>query len=218
MNKDLSEGPRDPRVNSIRETFSLLGNLIRARSWYDFGCGFGLSTYLLYEFGARDVFGFEPDVSRAEKYTSSMRVTNIDSALAFDNVIACGVFEHIHPEDRKKTLLSLWNRLRPRGYLVIVDTPNSLLPYDPHTTGLLFVPWLPERIAKFWAECRVKPPLWKDWRSCGWRGLWLGDFRCLRGRIGASPISCPRHARLAALGLHPHLIDPWPAWVWRKDT
>lgn len=210
----------DARASSIREIFSLLGDLIRDRSWYDFGCGFGLSTQLLYEFGAREAFGFEPDVTRVRKCPTWMRVSDKDDVAAFDNVIACGVFEHIHLEDRQKTLLSLWKRLRPNGHLVIIDTPNSLLPYDPHTTGMWLVPWLPERVGKFLAERRVKvkPPWWGDWRSCGWRGLWLRDFSCLCGRVNVSPVSRPRHSHLAALGLHPHLIDPWPVWAWRKEA
>lgn len=207
----------DPRQTAIREMFSLLRELIKDRSWYDFGCGFGLSSRLLYEFGAREVVGFEPDVSRIESCPAGMLVTTTDDIKSFDNAIACGVFEHIYPEDRKRTLRSLWDRLKPGGHLIIADTPNSLLPYDPHTTGLMLIPWLPERLARAWAEYRIKP-WWEDWRSCGWRGLWYGDFASLHGKVNVSPISRPRHARLAALGLHPHLLDPWPLWVWRKDS
>lgn len=206
----------DPRLHAMRENLELIRDFIADKSWYDFGCGYGLSSEVMLELGAESVSGFEPDESRAASCDPTLNVSAKDDAKEFDNVLAYGVFEHIYPELRRQTMLSLWGRLRSGGHLVIADTPNRLLPYDPHTTHLPLIPWLPERLARYIAEHSPKRWDWGDWRQCGWRGLWAGDFSHLPGRIDQSPITHRRHRRLSQVGLHPHLIDPWPVWVWRK--
>ncbi len=65
----------------------------------------------------------------------------------FDIVTFNAVIEHIPPRMRRAVLREGFRCLKPGGLLVIDETPNRLIPFDAHTTGLPGIPWLPLPLA-----------------------------------------------------------------------
>ena len=69
-----------------------------------------------------------------------------------DVVVLFAVLEHQHPLERLETLSACWGMLREGGLLVVVETPNRLAYFDPHTSLLPFFSMLPPEIAVRYAE------------------------------------------------------------------
>jgi Methyltransferase domain len=57
------------------------------------------------------------------------------------------VLEHMTLEERLATLRGSWAALRPGGAMVVVETPNRLLPWDWHSSRLPFFNQLPDELA-----------------------------------------------------------------------
>ena len=66
-------------------------------------------------------------------------------------IVCNAVLEHIHPRHRREHITELWRALKTGGHLFVLETPNRLWPKDGHTTGLLFVPYLPLSLARHYA-------------------------------------------------------------------
>lgn len=128
----------------------------------DFGCGDGASTFILSRMFPRStVTGVElvPDALaiarlRAVFYGSS-RVTFIQSPSPddlpenlgqFDLVVLSAVYEHLLPEERPKMMSQLWSKVKDSGYLFLNQTPNSIFPFELHTTMLPLINYLPDRV------------------------------------------------------------------------
>ena len=89
-------------------------------------------------------FGGNPRVTLIEM-TNPMATDNFGSE--FDVIQLNAVFEHLVPQERKKLMPDLWQRLRLGGYLVLTETPWRWFPIETHTTGLPFVNYMPDRLA-----------------------------------------------------------------------
>jgi S-adenosylmethionine-dependent methyltransferase len=86
-----------------------------------------------------------------------VRVINADTLLAqlsanhppdtADAVLLYAVLEHQHPLERLETLTRCWDLLRPGGVLIVVETPNRIVYFDPHTSLLPFFAMLPPEVA-----------------------------------------------------------------------
>lgn len=64
-----------------------------------------------------------------------------------DAIVLYAVLEHMTPAERDDVLRRGWALLRDGGILLVQETPNRLLPFDYHTTGLPFFGYLPDELA-----------------------------------------------------------------------
>jgi 2-polyprenyl-3-methyl-5-hydroxy-6-metoxy-1,4-benzoquinol methylase len=134
----------------------------------DVGCGTGASTVALAETGAR-VVAFDVDVpsSRIARHrlrehgfanveVHAGRDLSIVSGGEFDLVLMNGVVEHIPAsirDLRRDVVRAAWARVVRGGHLFLTETPNRLIPYDTHSTGLWWIPWT--RPGSAWAYRRA---------------------------------------------------------------
>jgi SAM-dependent methyltransferase len=187
----------------------------------------------LLELGARYVLGVEPDEQRVLRGRSVLKELGYQQRATLEHVpdtthlpladesvevvVANAVLEHI-PPPRVPHIRELWRVLAPGGHLIVNETPNKYLPKDFHTTGLWFVPWLPQEIARRYAIWRGRFSPNADWPSSGWRGV--GYYEILSALTPAyqylPETSRCRHRLLARLGLPSSLIDPYPTLIFRK--
>ncbi|WP_415769610.1 class I SAM-dependent methyltransferase [Pseudomonas sp. LB3P38] len=64
-----------------------------------------------------------------------------------DVLVLYAVLEHL-TNDERRTVIGLADEVMDGGGSVLVmETPNRLIPYDSHTTGIQFYNWLPDEIA-----------------------------------------------------------------------
>jgi SAM-dependent methyltransferase len=164
----------------------------------DFGCGSGASTMVLarmlpftqftgveleedlleiarlrsvhYKMGDRIKFHLSPDGNSLPE--------NIGS---FDCVFLNAVYEHLLPNERKTVLQLLWKHLKPGGLMFINQTPYRWFPIESHTTsGLVFINYMPDLIASFYARRFSKRKLANnDWPTLlrqGIRGGSVGEI------------------------------------------
>lgn len=133
---------------------------LRGKRVLDFGCGTGASTAAL-AVRCKDVIAFDVDEeaidvcrmrleehgleSRVQLYSARDLEAVRDRIGSVDLVLMCGVIEHLPlTQDglRRDIVRTLFSMLNAPGYLYVYDTPNRLWPYDFHTTGLWWVPWM----------------------------------------------------------------------------
>jgi len=158
----------------------------------DFGCGTGSTAVMLAEAGdsaritAADIDPVSLELAelrfRHHGVSSRISIRLIDPVLKagdldlppdrFDLVLMNGVLEHVVPfRARAAVLLEAWRVLRTGGMLFISETPNALWPFDRHTTGLPFIPWLPSRAAHRCAVAMGRHNEDGDLDSRGRRGM-----------------------------------------------
>ena len=162
----------------------------------DFGCGTGSTTVILAEASDGSVTAADIDESslemarmRFEHHDISQRVSlqkiepiekegDLDlPAESFDFVLMNGVLEHVVPfRNRPAVLLEAWRVIRKGGMLFISETPNSLWPFDRHTTGLPLIPWLPSSLAHRYAVAFGRHAEGSDLDSRGRRGMTFGQI------------------------------------------
>jgi len=156
----------------------------------EFGCGGGASTHILTRmFPSAEITGVELVESalgvarkRAEvfnlenvRFLQSPRGDALPENLGqYDFIILSAVYEHLFPHERKIILPELWKHLRDGGYLFINQTPNSLFPFELHTTMLPLINYVPDSIALKMARRfskRIKPhETWEELLRKGIRG------------------------------------------------
>jgi len=133
----------------------------------DFGSGCGASSVILCRLGSGNVHSVEIKEDMVRATALRARDAGLESSIAahhvpetlhlpfesgsFDVIVCNAVLEHIHPNRRREHITELWRTLKPGGYLFVLETPNRLWPKDGHTTGLLFVPYLPLSLARRYA-------------------------------------------------------------------
>lgn len=156
----------------------------------EFGCGAGASTHVLARmFPNSEITGVElveSELRIARKRAESFDLKNVSflqspsgDALPenlgnYDFVILSAVYEHLFPHERAPILQQLWGKLRDGGYLFINQTPNSLFPFELHTTMLPLINYVPDRLALKMARRfskRIKPDeTWEELLRKGIRG------------------------------------------------
>lgn len=129
----------------------------------DFGCGSGASTFALARMLPKtEIVGLDLVTERIEaanQINSFRRLPNVSflcspsgSSLppglgGFDFVALCGVYEHLLPRERLDVMPHLWRVLKSRGCIFVNETPHRYAPFDPHSTGLWFLNYMPKRLA-----------------------------------------------------------------------
>lgn len=69
-----------------------------------------------------------------------------------DVLVLYAVLEHLTTDERR-IVIGLADEVMDKGGSVLVmETPNRLIPYDSHTTGIQFYNWLPDEIANNFAK------------------------------------------------------------------
>lgn len=157
----------------------------KGRSVLDFGCGSAASTMVLSRMLADTrITGVELDASlleiaelRANHYKTGDKVKFLLSPDGdslpkdigtFDFIFLNAVYEHLLPQERKNVLPLLWSHLKPKGILFINQTPYRWFPIENHTTsGLLFINYMPDFIASFYARRFSK----RNLTNCSWPTL-----------------------------------------------
>lgn len=167
------------------------------RSALDFGCGTGSSMVALVRAGCV-VTGIDPDEFSCELARRRLSEHRLEAEVllvpdtsslpfesgSFDLVLANGVFEHIRIRERKTYFDEAWRVLRTGGILYLAETPNRLIPFDFHTTGLFLLPWLPAGAAKKYARFRGRIAEAMDIELSGYRGM---TWRELKGFLRGKP-------------------------------
>lgn len=142
----------------LRDKYTLKSNTV-----LDLGCGTGELTVWMRKMGY-DAYGIdlhEQHIKYARVLASEndlaedMFVLGKDNKLPFEDrsidvVTMFSVLEHIDDESFKALQKEIKRVCRG---VVFVLVPNLLKPSDDHT-GLLFVPWLPRKIAEFYIKLR----------------------------------------------------------------
>jgi ubiquinone/menaquinone biosynthesis C-methylase UbiE len=132
---------------------------LRGKRVMDIGSGSGSSALVMMDKGAKSVQGVEPNAkfvelakmrARDEGFAHDVTFLNLKDTRKlpfedgkFDVVTFSAVIEHIPPSLRHDVIKEAYRCLAPGGLIVITETPNRAFPYDGHTTGLPFIPWLP---------------------------------------------------------------------------
>jgi 2-polyprenyl-3-methyl-5-hydroxy-6-metoxy-1,4-benzoquinol methylase len=129
----------------------------------DFGCGAGASGVILTRmFPAASIVGIDLDprlISLAKARADYYGLQNLtfhcspsgkelpDVLGTFDVIVLSAVFEHLLPDERTIVLRQIWSHLNPGGILFINQTPYRWFPFEGHTTQMLFINYLPRRLA-----------------------------------------------------------------------
>lgn len=218
------------RYETLKATLRDFGPLFVGKTVLDFGSAAGLSVCALLEAGAEKVVGVEPDRARVNRGRAIIESLGLNAVVhhvpdtrslpfpddEFEVVLANAVLEHI-PQPRDLYIKELWRVVAAGGVLLVNETPNKYLPFDFHTTGLWFVPWLSRDLARRYATWRGKWDSERHWESSGWRGVGYYELtRALEGFKLTTPCSRLRHRLLRLLGLPNQLVDPYPTLMFRK--
>lgn len=136
----------------------------------EIGAGTGSSTVVLSKAGAAhidaiDIDEHALDIARiragfyelddiAFRLLNATELDRLDGE-PHDLIIFFASLEHMLHEERKVAIPLAWRRLRPGGWLCVIDTPNRLWYMDRHTSLLPFFHWLPDDVAVDY--CRFVP-------------------------------------------------------------
>ncbi|HUV03484.1 MAG TPA: class I SAM-dependent methyltransferase [Armatimonadota bacterium] len=203
----------------------------RGKSILDFGCGCGSSSMVLGRlFPGAEIVGAELTArsisvarARAEHYgfsNISFHVSPSGEELPkgigpFDFVIMSGVYEHLLPRERQVVMPLIWSVLKPGGILFLDQTPHRYFFAESHTTGLLFINYLPDRLALLCARKfsrRVAAD--ESWAALLRTGIRGGTVREITSIIKSKARGMPMLLKPCRLGFR-DAIDVWyaqPSW------
>lgn len=69
-----------------------------------------------------------------------------------DVLVLYAVLEHLTSDERRIVIGLADEVMEGGGSVLVMETPNRLIPYDSHTTGMQFYNWLPDEIANSLAK------------------------------------------------------------------
>jgi ubiquinone/menaquinone biosynthesis C-methylase UbiE len=180
----------------------------------DFGCGGGASTIILAKmFPEAEIVGIDlvgQLISLSDFRARQFDLNNISficsksgkelpaNLQGFDYILLSAVVEHLLPDERMAILSQLWSLLKPNGVIFINQTPYRFFPFEGHTTRLLFINYLPDKLAHFCAckfSKRVTP-----------HENWAGLLR--RGIRGSYPKQILSILKQTDPQFHPKILKP----------
>jgi SAM-dependent methyltransferase len=142
---------------------------LEGRTLVEVGCGTGAKSAAFAQHVSRvlacDIS--EPHLEAARARIEVMGLGNVSLALApaddflaqvgsehpegVDVCLLYALLEHLTLDERLDTLERCWELLKDGGLLVVLETPNRLLPMDYHTSNLPFFGMLPDELAlRYW--------------------------------------------------------------------
>jgi 2-polyprenyl-3-methyl-5-hydroxy-6-metoxy-1,4-benzoquinol methylase len=180
------------------------------KSILEFGCGGGASTHILARlFPTAEITGVELVESAlrvARRRAAAFELKNVsflqspagdalpENLGQFDFIILSAVYEHLFPHERRTILPQLWSHLRDGGYLFINQTPNSLFPFELHTTMLPLINYVPDSLALQMARRfskRIKPD--ETWEELLRKGIRGATEREILGHLPGAEMLEPRY-------------------------
>lgn len=75
-----------------------------------------------------------------------------------DVLILYAVIEHLRLDERRVVLGLADSVMAEGGHVLVMESPNRLIPYDSHTTGMHFFNWLPDEMAAQTARVEATRP------------------------------------------------------------
>jgi ubiquinone/menaquinone biosynthesis C-methylase UbiE len=132
----------------------------------EIGCGIGTKALAINDlFG--QYFGIDTQADQikiAQTRSKSLNITNttfipanaveaLRSPEAYglprhiDVLLLYAVLEHLTPDERVEIFTIVDMVIASGGHIIIMETPNRLVPFDSHTTGTHFINWLPDSLA-----------------------------------------------------------------------
>lgn len=176
----------------------------------EFGCGDGASTVILARmFPTAQITGVElveSFLTVARKRAEVFGLKNVSFLQSpggdrlpedlgqFDFIILSAVYEHLFPHERQKIMPQLWEHLRDGGHLFINQTPNSLFPFELHTTMLPLINYVPDSVALKMARKfsnRIRPD--ETWEELLRKGIRGATEREILGHLKNAEMLEPRY-------------------------
>jgi len=177
-----------------------------SREVLEIGCGTGSATAPL-AMASKFVHAFDLDASTVRVAKTRCELLAVENIRLFSedgswtkrfaddpvsisgkpvDVIVCyALLEHLLPLERIDLLVGAWKLLANDGYLVVIETPNRLYPFDWHSSQLPFMDQLPDEIAYLWNGFSPRTSVPKDTRAMTRNEARLGNrerlFRFGRG-------------------------------------
>ncbi|HEY0457826.1 MAG TPA: methyltransferase domain-containing protein [Pyrinomonadaceae bacterium] len=180
----------------------------------EFGCGGGASTHILARmFPSAEITGVELVESAlkvARKRAESFNLKNVkllqspsgdalpENLEEYDFVVLSAVYEHLFPHERRTILPQLWKKVRAGGFLFLNQTPNSLFPFELHTTMLPIINYLPDSLALKMAHRFSKRTRPEDtWEELLRKGIRGATEREILSHLEGAELLQPRYNGLA---------------------
>ncbi|MBO0727607.1 MAG: class I SAM-dependent methyltransferase [Acidimicrobiaceae bacterium] len=180
----------------------------------EYGCGDGQVSRSIAPY-VRSVVGLDIDkgmVERGRRAVDEAGIENVDLQFhplgeimaAFsdlqgevDLVLLYAVLEHLSIRERLDVLRASQMLARPNGHIVVVESPNRLVSFDGHSSHLPYLNWLPDELARQYAdrssrrdfreqllEARSRGPAAEaEWWTRFGRGLSFHEFELVFGDI-----------------------------------
>ncbi len=145
----------------------------------EIGCGTGSATVPL-ALSSRHVYPFDLDAETVEiagKRCSLLDVGNVSPfsvdvmwtanyarnpssvcAAPVEVIVSYALMEHLLPMERIQLLVGAWKHLPLGGYLIVIEAPNRLYPFDWHSTQQSFTE-LPDELYYLWNAFSARPTI-----------------------------------------------------------